>query len=251
MNFKIASVIILLLVVRTNCFSQNNLFKTEKQNLQQLKSQAFPQESISNKFELKNTTAVSKKSPGLALLFSLILPGAGHYYLNRMDVGKYFLAADAASWIGLISLNIYGNNVRNDSRKYSREHAGVNNIDNKNDDYFINVGNFNNIYEYNNEKLSFGEYSKLYDVNQYFWNWDSENNRFIFERQRRNSEKIYNSRIIFGSILIINRVVSGISAFFIANKKDSRKSSLNIEPQLMYNNDYTFDGVKINLSKNF
>lgn len=33
---------------------------------------------------------LKKKSTGIALVLSLLLPGAGHYYLDRMDVGKYF-----------------------------------------------------------------------------------------------------------------------------------------------------------------
>lgn len=248
MKLKIFLSVFILNALIVSCYSQDSFYE-KKYSVQDLTS-GFQKNTLQSKLHINTVSVKSKKSPALALLFSLILPGAGHLYLNRMDVGKYFLGADAASWLGLVSLNIYGNSVRDNSRTFSLEHADVNNIDNKNDDYFANVGNFNDIYEYNNDKLTRGEYEKLYDVNKFFWNWDNIDNRNLYETQRKNSERIYNSRVIFGSILVANRIISGISAFLIANKAN-KSSSLNFQPQLLHKHDYTFDGVRINFSKNF
>jgi len=250
MNFKSAAVIMLSIAFAANSYSQSGSVSNEKFNLQSLSSKIISGNPNSIKVEINHPEVSTGKSPGLALLFSLILPGAGHYYLNRMDVGKYFLGADAASWLGLVSLNVYGNSVRNDSRTYSKQHAGISNIDDKNDDYFANIGNFTNIYEYNNDKLSRGEYALVYDVNQNYWNWDDIKNRDTFEGQRKRSERIYNTRIVFGSMLVVNRIVSGISAFFMAKNSGTKKTSLNIQPEVLYNG-YSVDGVRINLSKNF
>ncbi|MEP7146120.1 MAG: hypothetical protein ABI792_03825 [bacterium] len=249
MKLKLFLIIFFLNVLLSQSYSQNSFQTSKKYSIGELKSE-LSNTSIETKINIKTSSVKSKKSPVLALLFSLILPGAGHYYLNRMDVGKYFLGADAASWLSLTSLNIYGKNVRDDSRTFSHDHAEISSINNKNDDYFANIGNFDDIYQYNNEKLTRGEYAKLYDVNQYFWKWDNADNKNIYETQRKNSERIFNTRVIFGSILVANRIISGISAFLIANKAN-KNSSLNIQPELMYKSDYTFDGVKINFSKNF
>ena len=46
-------------------------------------------------------------------------------------------------------------------KHFQYEHAEVTDIDNKDDDYFANVGNYNNIYEYNNDQLTCGDYSNL------------------------------------------------------------------------------------------
>ncbi|MEO8664298.1 MAG: hypothetical protein ABI462_02285 [Ignavibacteria bacterium] len=249
MKLKIFLIVIVFYALTINSYSQNSFHKGNKYPLSDLRSK-LTNSVVENKFEIKSLSVTTKKSPILALLFSVILPGAGHFYLNRMDVGKYFLGADAASWLGLVTLNIYGNNVRDDSRSFSVEHAEVSGIDNKNDDFFASVGNYDNVYEYNNDKLTRGEYTKLYNVNQFFWNWDDNGNRTIYETQRKNSERIYDSRIIFGSILVANRIISGISAYLIATKAN-KNTTLNIQPELMYKSDYTFDGVKINISKNF
>lgn len=200
---------------------------------------------------INSSVSKSDKSPGLALLFSLILPGAGHFYIDRMDVGKYFLGVDAASWIGLASLNIYGNDVQKQSRVFSVQHAGIGSKDGKSDDYFTNIGSYDNIYDYNNDKLTRGEYNLLYDVNQFYWDWDNQNNQNIYESQRKSSERIYNTRIVFGSLLIANRIISGISAYLLSKSSNKKQSALNIQPELLYKNDYSFDGIKINLSKNF
>lgn len=219
--------------------------------VQDLKSEILKQNTTGAP-EIKNySKSVSGKSPALAALFSIILPGAGHYYLNRMDVGKYFLGADAASWIGLASLEVYGNGVRDDSRKFSVEHAQVTDIENKPDTYFGNIGSYSNVYEYNNAMLTSGNYTSLYDANKYYWNWDNFDNQQIFEAQRKSSERIFDSKVIFGSLLVANRIVSAISAYLIAKGGDSKKTSFNFEPELLYRNNYSVDGVKINLSKNF
>lgn len=191
----------------------------------------------------------SSKSTALAILYSLLVPGTGHWYLDRMDVGKYFVGVEAAALTGLIAMNVHGDNVADDAKSYSVQHAQVTDPGGRDEDFFVNVGNYNNVYEYNNDKLARGEYSLLYDANTQFWNWDSENNRFIFETQRRDSEEIYNNRIIFGSIMIANRVVSAISAFLIA--KDTGKKKVSIEPVIYGNRKNSVDGFGMSFQHNF
>lgn len=251
MTFKISVILFLFLLQSTNIFSQNFDNSNKDNKILELKTKLLTSDSYSEDTKINTSVAQSKKSPALALLFSLIIPGSGHLYLDRMDVGKYFFGTDVAAWMGYATLNFYGNDVIDDAKTFSNQHAAVQDIDNKDDDYFANVGNYANIYEYNNYQLTIGGYSALYDVNQYYWDWDNTNNQNIFETQRKNSERIYNSRIIFGSILIANRIVAGISAYLIASKDPKKSSSLNIEPELLYKKDLSFDGVKINLTRNF
>jgi hypothetical protein len=225
------------------------------QSTQEFSKENFSKKDLTNQFlnqksEVKDLqiTSADKKSPGLALILSLLLPGAGHFYIDRMDVGKYFVIAEGASWIGLAGMNLYGDALQEDYRTYSVENAGVNKTG-KDKDYFTNVGNFNSVYEYNNEKLLTGEYSLIYDVNTNFWNWNSMENRFNYENQRRKSERVYNTRIVFGTALIVNRVVSALSALVLANKVNSG-TTLNIQPEVIQK-EYRIDGLKLNISKNF
>ena len=253
MTIKISAILILSFVFTHNTFSQSSKNFTQGNQILELKSRVLKSDSTVSNKKINTSVYSSKKSPLLATVLSLIIPGSGHLYLNRFDVGKYFFGIDVASWIGYVSLNAYGNDVIDDAKTFSHEHAGVSqsNVNSDNDDYFSNVGNYYNIFDYNNAQLQTGNYSGLYNTSEFYWNWDNTNNQNIFETQRKNSERIYNSRIIFGSILIANRIVAGISAYLLATKDPKKTTSLNIEPQLLYKNDLTFDGVKINLSKNF
>ncbi|MEO8210822.1 MAG: hypothetical protein ABI840_09675 [bacterium] len=251
MKCLVAAVITISIFLSVECYSQNPVTLTSKKDIRNLKEEIFKVNVSNKQLNIVNSPATSQKSPAFALLLSVILPGAGHYYIGRMDVGKYFFGFDVASWIGLGAYNIYGNDLIDDAETFSVEHAKVTNPGDKNDDYFANVGNFNNIYEYNIDQLLLGQYGSLYDVNQNYWDWDNISNRNVFESQRKSSERAYNNRIIFGSMLIANRIVCGISAYLLTNKENKKTSSLNIEPELLYKKDYSFDGVKINLSKNF
>ena len=197
--------------------------------------------------ELTFAEANSKKSAGISMLLSLVLPGAGHYYINRMDVGQYFLAGDALSWIGLIGVNVYGNQIQDDSRTFSVEHAGVNE-DGKDDDYYTSIGSYMNVYAYNNEVLSRGEYNKVYDTESFYWNWDNTDNMGAYETQRKKSERIKNTTVIFASALVVNRIASAISALILTNKYNN---SLEIKTDVIKDSHNDIDGFQINLIKNF
>lgn len=90
----------------------------------------------------------------------------------------------------------------------------------------------------------------LYNVSTQFWNWDAESNRDVFEAQRKKSERIYNNRIIFGSLLIANRVVSGISAYLIANNMNKSRK-LTVVPNLLYKNGMSIDGIEFKFAAKF
>jgi hypothetical protein len=179
---------------------------------------------------------------------SLVLPGTGHLYLNRMDVGKYFVGFEALNWLGVAGLNIYGDAVRDDARTFARQHAELNT--DGDDDFYTNVGNFTSVYDYNNEMLATGQYEKVYDVNSRFWLWDNTSNRDHFEGQRKKSERMYNTTVLFATGLVINRLASAISALIIGNRQGSG-SGLNINSEVTRGYNNKIDGLKLNIIKNF
>lgn len=210
-------------------------------------SEIFLDDSITVKKETVNT-GIEHKSPGISVLLSAILPGAGHYYTGRMDVGSYFLGAEVGLWLGLIGVNYYGGVLQDDSRSFAAVHAGLNK-EGKDDDYFANVGTFLNIYQYNNDKLQSGQYDKIYDINTHFWNWDSADNQGDFDQQRKKSERTYNLSTIFVTGLIVNRLVSGISALVLTNKVNS--SGIKVSSGFTTSPENKIDGLKLNFVKSF
>ena len=233
-------------LAQENVIELNQDYSNTKQILlNQIKSDSEINSISETNLNITNT----KKSPGLAMILSLLLPGAGHLYLDRMDVGKYFVGIDALNWLGFAGVNIYSDKISSDARSFTTIHAGVTNKD-RDKDYFSNVGFYNSIYDYNNDKLARGEFNSIYDVNSLYWFWDSNENKNQFESQRKKSERIKNAGIIFGSALIVNRLTAAVSAIILSNSGKSG-SSLGLSSEILRDRDNSFDGFVINLHKNF
>lgn len=251
MRKKLFSMLIVTALSCNYSFSQDYNSNSNNFSTLDLKEKMLSSVKIENKPVIDSKITASKKSPGVALLLSLVLPGAGHYYLDRMDVGKYFLGADAVGWIGLVTMNVYGNSVQDDARSYSAIHADITNPGGQDDDFYTNIGSYNSVYEYNNAKLSTGEYNSLYSTTANYWDWDNMDNRNFYNSQRKQSERIYNNRIVFSSLLIVNRIVAGISAYLIGNNTGKKSESVSLSPELLYKKDLTLDGFLLNINKNF
>ncbi len=217
-KIEILLIIIIAVILFGNYSALSQNFENKKS---ELKDKIINQNDSRKQIYFNNE---AEKSPSISAVLSLILPGAGHFYAGRMDVGKYFLTAEAGLWLGIIGVNIYGDAIKEDSRSFAAVHSGINK-NGKDDEFFVNIGLFNNIYEYNNYRLSRGEFDKLYDINSHFWNWDFNHNRELYDEQRKKSERIYNSDRIFTAGLIINRIASAVSAFLLTNSSSGLKIS--------------------------
>jgi len=247
MQNKIALIIVLIIFcanISNAQFRNDNI--NENTKIAELTNKIF-KDSISDNKSI--TINKKQKSTGIAILLSAVLPGAGHFYAGRMDVGGYFLGAELSMWLGLFGVNYYGNILRDDSRSFAVDHSGLNK-NGKDDEYFSNVGNYMNVFEYNNAKLQRGEYNAIYNTSTHFWNWDNSGNRDEFDRQRKKSERTYNTRTLFITGMIINRVISGISAI-VLTKKGNSSSGIKINSELTSLPNKGIDGIKLNFIKSF
>lgn len=153
-----------------------------------------------------------KKSAGLAALYSLILPGMGELYADGFSSGKYFLIADGLLWITFAAFEVSGNSLRDDARAFAVSRAGVD-LQGKDDQYFVDVGNFLNVDDYNQKQLRDREPDKLYDpAAGYAWQWDSDASRATYREQRIESDNMFNNNKFVVAALIANRVASAINA---------------------------------------
>ena len=187
-----------MLPAQTNLFQLRSEFEKPIANV----AAAYQEQSVSQ----------NKKSPAKAVLYSLLVPGMGELYAGGFDQGKYSLIVEGGLWLTYISFHQYGSWIRNDSRRYAVVHAGSD-LTGKNDQYFVDVGNFNDTYEYNEKKLADRTSDRLYDVNAgYYWKWDSDENRKEFRAMRVSSERVFNNaKFIIGAV-IVNHIISAVNA---------------------------------------
>jgi hypothetical protein len=194
-----------------------------------------------------------KKSVPLAVLYSLLLPGMGELYAGNYNTGKYLTAAEGGLWITLIGLDRYGTWLQDDARTFAVGHAGIN-TNGKNDQYFVDIGNYNTIYDYNQEALRDRNPYKLYDENSTFaWTWDSRSNREYFRDVRIKSDNMFNSVNFVAAAIAINHIISAINAARVAisyNERVDHASSLEIKAGVMggIGNPH---GIMISVSKSF
>jgi len=162
------------------------------------------------------------KSRGKAFLFSLMLPGAGEYYIGENNTAKVFFITEIVLWTGYFAFDAYHNWKRDDMYVFAATHSGAQ-AKGKPAQYFVDIGNYDNIYDYNDAKQRQREFYKVYPVNEdYNWEWDSNDNRDHFEKMRISSDKAYNRAIFTIGGIIANHVVSAIDAVWQTHRHNKK-----------------------------
>lgn len=214
-------------------------------------SESFGRHSFLSR-TLFQSPAPEEKSVFRAIVYSLVVPGMGELYAGGFDSGKYFLIAETGLWLTFTSFELYGHWLENDARRFAASRASAS-IDGKDDQFFVNVGNFNNVYEYNEKKLRDRDLASVYDPSgPFFWLWDNEQSRTRFRDLRVKSENIFNNvRFVVGAI-IVNHIASAINAARLASarNKELSESGWEFQTGLLGNALYP-DGVVLTVRKTF
>jgi hypothetical protein len=190
---------------------------------QQIFAQLRPISALVTKESQIRTTSISdidlspstgaKKSVMLAVLASFLVPGMGEWYAGSFESGKYHLIAEGGLWLIYGGFRTHSNWLRQDAQTFAKDHAGAN-FTNKDDQYAVNIGNFDNTYEYDDAKGRNREYDLMYQTDNpnYAWNWDSDANRIRFKDLRIRSDGVKNNaKFIIGAI-VVNHLLSAFSA---------------------------------------
>jgi hypothetical protein len=136
----------------------------------------------------------------------------GELYAGDFSSGKYFLVSEGLLWLTYAAFEIYGNSVRDDARLYAVSNAGVSPAG-KNDQFYVDVGNFLNVADYNDKKLRDRTPSLVYDpAAGYGWQWGSDSQRLTFRDLRVHSENMFNNQKFVAAAILINHVASAINA---------------------------------------
>lgn len=152
------------------------------------------------------------RSPLLAIGLSLILPGMGEWYAGNLHTGRYFLAADGALWLTYGAVRLQGTWIRDDARTFAGSLAQAD-FAGKDEQFEVNIGNFNTTEDYNQAKLRNREFDLLYSGSGFNWTWESEIHRLQYRALRiRSDEMFQTSRFVIGA-LVVNRIISAFSAW--------------------------------------
>jgi hypothetical protein len=186
-----------------------------------------------------------------ALLRSLIIPGAGEYYLGKKSLARAFFATEVTLWLGYFAFQQYGKWVRQDALAFAATHSGAK-LAGKPSQFFVDIGNYTDVYQYNDAKLRYGENEKYYAEADYFWSWDQDSNRQKFENMRISSDRARNrSTYVLGAIFA-NHLISAIHASWQThryNKKIDKMTTSSIHINVSAN--YLIGELSLQIQKEF
>jgi hypothetical protein len=189
----------------------------------------FPQTARNINYNMPDKVEFQKKSIGIAIVYSLLLPGMGELYAGNYNSGKYFTIAEAALWGTYIGMNTYSNWQKNRYHSFAASNGGVD-IAGKSDDYFANIGAYLDINEYNDDMARNAEFNKMYNLKTDYWKWTPQD-RVKYRAMWTSGEQSHNNlRFVVGG-LVLNRVVSAINAARLVvayNKNASREVGWNL-----------------------
>lgn len=211
------NILFLLIILSIHITAQ-----TEQKPLFELKSELVTQlqDSESKINSVFDDEVKKKKSPGLAIIYSLLLPGMGELYADAYDSGVYFTIADGALWGTYIGMNLYGNWQKDRYISYAQVNAGIT-TNGKDEDYYATIGEYLSIDQYNDEKAFERNFSDMYNTETSFWKWNSSEDRKTYRSMWVSSEQTFNDlRFVVGALLL-NRVISAINAVRMVSKYNS------------------------------
>jgi len=223
-NMKLSA--LLIFVITSSVFSQQQSSSTLLLE-QEVRSSASEYSSANLNFS--DDIESAKKSSGLAILYSLLLPGMGELYADGYESGKYFTIAEGVLWGTYIGMSIHASNQQDNYKAYAITNASIT-TSGKDDDYFATIGEYQNIEDYNDQKASERNFDQMYSTTTSFWKWQSNEDRRTYRSMWTSSEQTYNDlRFVVGA-MILNRVVSAINAARLVSVYNNR-----LEEELSWN----------------
>jgi hypothetical protein len=168
--------------------------------------------------------ASSSPSLGGAFLRSAVIPGWGQRRAGANTAARNFFVAEVLLWSGFASLQVYGHWLKNDYKLFAATHAGVELAD-KDDQFFVDAGNFISVDEFNQSRLRRRDVEGLYDPATHAWKWDTEANQLKFANLRKRSERSFSRSNLVVAGVLANHIISGIHAAWVSHKKSSAKSN--------------------------
>ena len=211
---------IILLLSSTVIFSQTE----NPQSIQELKNSVKNSDVNyeSSSISINSYLDSEKKSVGLGIVYSLLLPGMGELYADAYNVGKYFTIADGLLWGTFIGMNAYSNWQEDSYKSYAASEAGVINDASKDEDFYANIGDYTSVYTYNEQKALERNFDEMYDEQTNFWKWNSTDERRTYRDMWNSSETASNGiRFVIGG-LILNRLISAINAARLVSAYNNR-----------------------------
>ena len=159
---------------------------------------------------------------------SALIPGWGQKSLQYPDRSRLFTYVETGLLISILGSTTYANILKKNYIAFAVEHAAISSAG-KNHKYWVDIGNFKTIEDYNDEHLRNREMNDIYDANlRWSWDWDEDSNRNAFEQKRILSDQMKQVATFGAGAIVLNHIVSAIDALYL--KRIDSKKELSVQP---------------------
>jgi len=172
---------------------------------------------------------VKPKSGVKAFGLSILVPGLGHRYVSGGrwgGAGTVFVAADLTLWLGLATTIAQEGNFVDGYTTLVARRSG-NSLDGKNRSFELALGSYDSSDEYLDALLRSRQWDRLDGAqdpdNQ--WNWETTEDRARYVELRGDADSADRRTKALIGALIVNRLISGITAALSSRKTRSYPTS--------------------------
>lgn len=158
---------------------------------------------------------------------SAIIPGWGQLELENDKKHKMFMLIEFSSLTACFASYGFSKHLQNKYKSFAARYANVESSG-KNRKFWVDIGNYMNTSDHDEEHLRWRENEKLY--NEALWSWDSELNMKKFEKIRIKSDQLNIQGKFIVGFIVVNHLISSIDAFYL--KKLKEEKSLKLFPSM-------------------
>tara|TARA_B100000575_G_scaffold294657_1_gene312774 strand:+ start:36008 stop:36931 length:924 start_codon:yes stop_codon:yes gene_type:complete len=166
-----------------------------------------------------------QKKPAAALRRSFLFPGWGEYYSNTLDWtrGQWHMALDVSLILSYVGIRYRVSFLEDELVTFAQSNAGID-LTSRDREMFLAVSNHDNLALYNDYQLRTRNWNKrLKLIPENEWNWTSNSSRSQFNNMRERVDKNKNQLPALITLMVINRVISGIHAFGLIRDSNNNR----------------------------
>jgi len=183
------------------------------------------------------SSAQTPIKPARAVVYSIVLPGLGHKYVddgNWNHRASLYMIADAILIAGLASSEWQRRHLVNSYHTWAASHAGISTLG-KDRRFYVMIGNYLSSEEYRDTQLRNRRIDLVSTVSdpEFYWSWDRIEDLQRYRDLRSSSESWSQRRGTLIAALIANRVISGFSALLSARRKQQQIIQIAFTPNPM------------------
>jgi hypothetical protein len=174
------------------------------------------------------------KSPGFAMLQSLVLPGLGQQYMGQQKRALTYFSAELLCLFGAIFCEQYSENLFGDARTMAWVNAGARGGSGADKAYWRDVGNYPDSYGYNREQELNRTPENKYVAPNLQWAWADTTLMNDYVGKRDEATDFHVASTFFIGAMVINRLISfiDIRVATLRGRTPRAVSRIHVDPRL-------------------